>query len=110
MAAALSLAILGVLVYVTRRGTALLRASEQELAITLHSIGDAVIATDAAGKVRMMNPVAEQLTGWRGGTARGRPIDEIFRIVNEDTRATVESPVDKALREGTSSASPTIRC
>jgi PAS domain S-box-containing protein len=101
LATALSLAILGVLVYVTRRGTALLRASEQELAITLHSIGDAVIATDGAGRVHIMNPIAEQLTGWQASTARGRPIDEIFRIVNEHTRAPVESPVDKALRERT---------
>jgi PAS domain S-box-containing protein len=100
LAAALSLLILGVLVYVTRRGTALLRASEQELAITLHSIGDAVIATDAAGRVRMMNSVAEKLTGWQAAAVRGWPIDEVFQIVDEHTRAKVESPVGKVLREG----------
>jgi PAS domain S-box-containing protein len=76
------------------------RASRESLQTTLVSIGDAVIATDAAGRVRFMNPVAERLTGWSLEEAEGRPLGEVFRIVNELTRAVVESPVEKVLREG----------
>jgi two-component system, cell cycle sensor histidine kinase and response regulator CckA len=68
---------------------------------TLYSIGDAVISTDAAGLVRQMNPVAEQLTGWREADAMGRPLNEVFRIINEQTRQPVEDPVAKVLRERT---------
>ncbi|MDD5564141.1 MAG: PAS domain S-box protein [Thermoanaerobaculaceae bacterium] len=68
---------------------------------TLYSIGDAVITTDAAGRVNLLNPVAEALTGWREADAAGKPLPEVFRIVNEGTRATVENPVERVLREGT---------
>ena len=88
------------LAYVVRRDSARLRLSEERLATTLRSIGDAVIATDERGTVTMINPIAEKLTGWRLADARGKPLDEIFRIVNEQTRETVESPVAKVLREG----------
>ena len=67
---------------------------------TLESIGDAVIATDVQARVAFMNPVAERLTGWRLDDARGRACDDVFRIVNENTRATVESPVARVLAEG----------
>jgi PAS domain S-box-containing protein len=67
---------------------------------TLRSIGDGVIATDAGGHVTFMNPVAEQLTGWTTAEAHGRSLVEVFPILNEETRAPVESPVDKVLREG----------
>ena len=76
------------------------RADRESLQTTLRSIGDAVISTDARGRVRFMNPVAERLTGWTLAEAEGRPLAEVFRIVNELTRATVENPVDKVLREG----------
>lgn len=69
------------------------------LSTTLQSIGDAVIATDAEGRVVFLNPVAEELTGWPQQEAVGRPLDEIFVIVNEETRLPVESPVAKVLRE-----------
>jgi PAS domain S-box-containing protein len=74
--------------------------SRESLETTLKSIGDAVISTDAAGRVNFMNAAAERLTGWPLADARGRPLAEVFRIVNELTRAAVESPVDKVLREG----------
>jgi PAS domain S-box-containing protein len=74
---------------------------EERLRVTLASIGDAVIAADAQGRVGFMNPVAEALTGWRAGEAAGRPLEEVFRIVHEETRRPVESPVVRVLREGT---------
>lgn len=77
-----------------------LRASLEKHRITLKAIGDAVIATDREGRVEFMNPVAETLTGWTNEQACGRLLREVFHIVNEQTRSEVESPVDKALREG----------
>jgi PAS domain S-box-containing protein len=67
---------------------------------TLRSIGDAVIATDAEGRVTFMNPIAEELTGFSETDAQGRPLEEVFRIVSEQTRQPIESPVSKVLREG----------
>jgi PAS domain S-box-containing protein len=75
-------------------------ASRDLLHTTLTSIGDAVIATDAAGQVTFMNGVAENLTGWTQVQAQGKPLLEVLAIVNEETRQAVESPVEKALREG----------
>jgi PAS domain S-box-containing protein len=77
-----------------------LRASERRFAATLSSIGDAVIATDAQGRVTFMNPVAEALTGWPRQEAAGRPLPDVFCIVNEDTREIVEDPGAKVLRLG----------
>ena len=77
------------------------RKIQETFRITLYSIGDAVITTDTGGRVREMNPVAETLTGWPETEARGKPLEETFRIVNEETRATVENPVNRVLREGT---------
>ena len=79
------------------------RASERGelLRVTLGSIGDAVITTDLEGRVTYLNSVAESLTGWPQRDAFGRPLDAVFRIVNEQSRQTVESPATKALREGT---------
>lgn len=77
-----------------------LRLSEQNLAVTLHSIGDAVLATDIEGRVTRLNPVAEKLTGWTQAEAMGLPISEIFRIINEETRQPAVIPVDDVLRSG----------
>jgi len=77
-----------------------LRENEENLAITLNSIGDAVISTDTKGNVIRMNPIAAKFTGWNLSEAKGRPLDEVFNIINEETRQTVESPVEKVLREG----------
>jgi two-component system CheB/CheR fusion protein len=76
------------------------QAAEERLSITLQSIGDAVIATDEQGRVEFMNPVAESVTGWTREDAAGRPLTEVFRIVNEETGETVENPVMRVLREG----------
>jgi len=76
------------------------RQDAQQLAVTLASIGDAVLVTDAQGRIRLMNPVAETLTGWPLAEARGRPLAEVFRIVNSRTRTPAENPVERVLREG----------
>ena len=96
----LAIALLALLGFIVRRDTARVRASEERLTITLRSIGDAVIATDAAGVITLMNPIAEAVSGWPAAAARGEPLDAVFRIINEDTRNSVESPVAKVLREG----------
>lgn len=67
--------------------------------VTLHSIGDAVITTDRQGRIDVINPVAEQLTGWRLDEARGQPLSTVFRIFNALTGKAVESPLAKALDE-----------
>ena len=77
-----------------------LRESKERLQVVLRSIGDAVITTDTEGRVSFLNAVAQDLCGWTEEQARGRPLAEVFVIVNEDTGAPVESPVDRVLREG----------
>jgi PAS domain S-box-containing protein len=79
----------------------ILQNSEQKLAITLSSIGDGVIATDAAACVTLLNRVAEDLTGWTHAQALGRPIDEVLCIVNRKTRKVAILPVADALAHGT---------
>ncbi len=79
---------------------AALRTTVEHHSITLKAIGDAVIATDDRSVVKLINPVAEALTGWKDAEARGRPLQEVFRIVNEKTRENVEDPVARVLREG----------
>ncbi len=83
-----------------RRGHQRAREHEEWLFTTLRSIGDAVIATDETGRIVFMNPVAEALTQWPQREARGRPLDEVFRIIGEHAREERESPVAKVLREG----------
>lgn len=77
-----------------------LRKNMERHSIILQAIGDAVIATDTEGRVELLNPVAETLTGWREDEARGRPLEEVFRIVEADTREPMESPAARVLRQG----------
>jgi PAS domain S-box-containing protein len=77
-----------------------LHESRKNLEITLNSIGDAVVSTDTAGQVTLMNPVAERLTGWPQADAAGKPLKDIFRIINETSRQTVENPVAKVMETG----------
>jgi diguanylate cyclase (GGDEF)-like protein/PAS domain S-box-containing protein len=72
---------------------------KEKAQVTLKSIGDAVITTNAEKHVEYLNPVAEDLTGWDSREARGRPLSEIFTILNEITRDVVEDPVSRCLRE-----------
>ncbi|MBN9122644.1 MAG: PAS domain S-box protein [Planctomycetes bacterium] len=72
----------------------------EKLRVTLESIGDAVIATDAEGRVTLLNRVAEALTGWSAADAIGAPLADVFRIVDQHTRREVENPVRRVIREG----------
>jgi PAS domain S-box-containing protein len=73
----------------------------EKLAVTLNSIGDAVIATDAQARVTLLNPVAQKLTGWTLVQALGQPVDEVFKIISKATRQTAQVPVTAALAHGT---------
>ena len=77
-----------------------LRQQREWLEVTLASIGDAVIATDTDSVITFINPVAETLTGWPAQEACGRPITEVFRVLNETTRQPVDSLVARVLHEG----------
>ena len=78
------------------------RLAEQHelLRVTLHSIGDAVITTDARSQVTWLNPAAERMTGWSSGEALGRPLAQVFHTVNEETRQPTENPVATCLAQG----------
>ena len=78
-----------------------LQLSERRYATTLASIGDAVISTDELGRICFMNPVAESLTGWKIDDGKNLPLTNVFEIINEETRETVDNPVDRVLAEGT---------
>jgi PAS domain S-box-containing protein len=92
-----------------RRRDEALRVSQAWFATALHSIGDAVIATDALGAVTFMNPRAEQLSGWPSAEATGKPLAQVFRTVDESTRATAQDPVERVLDEGKRASPPGYR-
>ena len=73
--------------------------AEKQLRITLKSIGDAVITTDASGHVTFMNSIAQSLTGWQQNEANGKEIEDLFRIVDAKTRCEVETVVTRVLRD-----------
>src|SRR5208337_3795472 len=73
---------------------------KERLAVTLRSIGDAVIVTDVEGTITLINKVAEQQTGWAAHEAFGKHLSEVFNIINEKTRERCENPVDKVLETG----------
>ena len=75
-------------------------AEKERLAVTLRSIGDAVIATDIHGRIVLMNKVAETLTGWQLSEALGRPLTEVFVIIDELSRRPCENPVEKVIKTG----------
>ena len=77
-----------------------LHEQREWLRVTLSSIGDAVITTDTKGSITYLNPVAVSLTGWTQEEAAGIPLELVFKIINEETRQTVENPATRALREG----------
>lgn len=81
-----------------RRLTEALFEEKERLHITLRSIGDAVICTDASLRITFINPIAEQLTGWTMAEADGQPLEEVFRIVDEASGEPIASPVAQCLR------------
>lgn len=85
-----------------RQASERLEEQNRRLDITLESIGDAVIATDADGRVERLNDVAESLTGWDRADAAGRPLEEVFDIISEETRQPAENPVEQVLDSGES--------
>ena len=118
LAAADAIGIAAVLVLVTlvvwsarrlQREWLLVRDRSQWLATTLRSIGDGTIVTDAHGRVTLVNETAQVITGWSEDEARGRPVSEIFRPLRRETREPVESPLDRAVREGRKVAAPDPR-
>jgi len=92
----------GTITDITERKQAETRVFEEKerAQVTLQSIGDGVITTDARGCIDYINPVAQELIGWEMRSARGKPIDEIMTIINENTRAAVDNPVTRCLNEG----------
>lgn len=83
-----------------RRMAQELLAQHELLRVTLQSIGDAVITTDAQGLVMWLNPVAERMTGWSADEARGQSVSQVFHIVDDLTRQQIDSPVTACLARG----------
>ncbi len=92
----------GTITDITERKLAETRVFEEKerAQVTLQSIGDGVITTDSEGNIDYINPMAQDLTGWEIRNARGKAIEEIMTIVNAHTRATVDNPVKRCLKEG----------
>jgi PAS domain S-box-containing protein len=93
---------IGTLIDVTARKQQQLEIEDQRerLRVTMQSIGDAVITTDTAGNVTYLNPVAEKLTGWTLTDASGKPLSQVFKIINEVTHEVQENPVARVLEHG----------
>lgn len=78
-----------------------LQISEEKMAVTLNSIGDAVLATDSEGRITLINPLASRLTGWPGQSAINHAVEEVFNIIKKDTRLAATIPVKDTLALGT---------
>jgi diguanylate cyclase (GGDEF)-like protein/PAS domain S-box-containing protein len=88
------------------RGEQALFEAKELAEVTLKSIGDAVVTTDPEGWVTYLNPVAENLTGWKCDEAVGKPLREVFRIVHERSRRLVDDPVERCFRQGKATGIP----
>lgn len=77
-----------------------LAAEKERLSVTLRSIGEGVITTDTAGRVVLLNPVAEKFTGWTQSEAAGRPLPEVFQLIDEKSRQPAPNPAEQVLRTG----------
>ncbi|HKD37397.1 MAG TPA: PAS domain S-box protein, partial [Pirellulales bacterium] len=86
---------------VAEENARLIQDERERLHVTLSSIGDAVITTDAQSKITFLNPIAESLTGWKADEAAGRDLDDVFQILHEGTHEPVENPTERAIRDGT---------
>ncbi len=83
-----------------KQAASALFTEKERLRVTLSAIGDAVITTDVSGNVTYLNPVAESMTGWSSDEAAGRPLPQVFAILNEHTNAIAPNPVDSVLKTG----------
>jgi PAS domain S-box-containing protein len=83
-----------------KRSEELLIAEKERLSVTLRSIGDGVIATNTEGEIILLNRVAENLTGWKQEEALGKPLNEVFQVINAKTREPRPSPVEEVLQTG----------
>lgn len=83
-----------------KRGVEVLAAEQERLAVTLRSIGDGVITTDVDGEIMLLNKVAEQITGWSHEEARGRPLCDVFHVINEKTGTRCQDLVQRVLAFG----------
>jgi PAS domain S-box-containing protein len=83
-----------------RRTITILWETQEEYRTTLYSIGDAVITTDKKGRIQHLNLIAERLTGWKEKDAHGKQLEEVFKIIDEETREEAECPVKRVLKEG----------
>jgi PAS domain S-box-containing protein len=77
-----------------------IQSQREKLRVTLASIGDGVISTDAEGRIEFLNPVAQELVGWNEEEAVHRALTDVFHIINEETREPVDNPAMRALQEG----------
>jgi diguanylate cyclase (GGDEF)-like protein/PAS domain S-box-containing protein len=84
-----------------RRMEQALNESHELMRVTLDSIGDAVITTDVQGRVEWLNPVAERMTGWKKDEAHGKVLDEVFVIIDEETRKPAPNPVPVCIEQRT---------
>ena len=91
-----------------RRAERAVRQERELLRLTLGSIGDAVVATNGRGKITFINPVAQELTGWDEPAALGKPLDDVFRIVSEQTGKSVESPIERVRSGRTAGLTNTV--
>jgi PAS domain S-box-containing protein len=82
-----------------RESEAALQQSRERLQVTLSSIGDAVVSCDAAGRITFMNPKAEEYVGWTTEAAAGTPIQQVLRVVDEESGEPVEDIAAQVLRE-----------
>ena len=85
-----------------RRAEEALYHERERALVTLHSIGDGVITTDAEGQVDYLNPVAERLTGWSAEEAQGQPLDKVLPLIDEATHEPIDNPARTSLRLGRS--------
>jgi PAS domain S-box-containing protein len=84
----------------TRLQTEALAAEKERLAVTLRSIGDGVITTDTEGRIVLLNKVAELLTGWTQEEASGKPLNEVFHLINKKSGERCENALDRVLKAG----------
>jgi diguanylate cyclase (GGDEF)-like protein/PAS domain S-box-containing protein len=87
-----------------RQSARALDTEKRRLEVTLHSIAEAVVTSDARGRIEYLNPVAERLTGWSAAAARGRPLTEVLRLIGEHDRRPVEDIAAAAPRDGSPDA------